>query len=196
LGMSGEEIFHYIYAVFFGQAYRRRYLTFLKIDFPRLPLPGSRKLFRDLGQLGAELTALHLMTSPKLDKFVTTYSGPNNPKVSRISWSNDTVWLDAAATKKGQTSGPGTVGFRGVPAAVWNFHIGGYQICEKWLKDRKDRTLSDEELVHYQKIIVSLDETVRLMKDIDQVIETHGGWPGAFDSTIKTSSDRQLEARF
>jgi hypothetical protein len=65
---------------------------------------------------------------------------------------------------------------------VWNFHIGGYQVCEKWLKDRKGRTLSKDDIAHYQKIVVALAETIRLMKEIDEVIEQHGGWPGAFQT--------------
>ena len=67
-----------------------------------------------------------------------------------------------------------------MPEQVWNFHIGGYQVCEKWLKDRKGRTLSAEDITHYHKIVVALSETIRLMAEIDQVIEAHGGWPGAF----------------
>jgi len=63
---------------------------------------------------------------------------------------------------------------------MWNFHIGGYQVCEKWLKDRKGRTLSKDEIAHYQKIVVALNETIHLMAEIDKVIEQHGGWPGAF----------------
>ncbi len=66
------------------------------------------------------------------------------------------------------------------PEEVWNFHIGGYQVCHKWLKDRKGRTLSDDDLAHYQKIVVALNETIRIMAEIDEVIEEHGGWPGAF----------------
>ena len=73
-----------------------------------------------------------------------------------------------------------TDGFRGVREAVWNFHIGGYHVCEKWLKDRKARTLSKDDIAHYQKIVVALHETIRIMKEIDQTIEKHGGWPGAF----------------
>ena len=69
-----------------------------------------------------------------------------------------------------------------MPEAVWNFHIGGYQVCEKWLKDRKGRTLSDDDIAHYQKIVVALAETIRLMKEIDEVIEQYGGWPGAFQT--------------
>jgi len=133
--------------------------------------------------------ALHLMESPKLDHSITTYTGPKNPDVGRVGWSNDTVWLDAAATKKGQPATPGTIGFCGVPEAVWNFHIGGYQVCEKWLKDRKDRTLSKDDIAHYQKIVVALNETIRLMRKIDVVIEQHGGWPAAFQSSRVHSAE-------
>jgi hypothetical protein len=70
-----------------------------------------------------------------------------------------------------------TTGFAGVPEAVWNLHIGGYQVCEKWLKDRKGRTLSTDDITHYHKIVVALSETIRLMSEIDAVIESHGGWP-------------------
>jgi hypothetical protein len=67
--------------------------------------------------------------------------------------------------------------FEGIPPEVWAFTIGGYQVCHKWLKDRKGRTLSFEDLHHYQKIIVALAETIRLMAEIDPVIVSHGGWP-------------------
>jgi len=113
---------------------------------------------------------MHLLESPKLDKLLTTYSGPTNPEVEKISYALDTVWLDKAQA----------CGFRHIPGAVWNFHIGGYQVCEKWLKDRKGRTLSKDDITHYQKIVVALSETIRLMAEIDKVIEAHGGWPGAF----------------
>jgi predicted helicase len=177
-----EDIFHYIYAVFHSPNYRSRYAEFLKIDFPRLPLTSNLELFRNLAGLGGELVSLHLIESLRLDTYRTTYTGPTSPEVTRIGWSNDTVWLDAAATKKGQHATPGTIGFKGVPEAVWNFHIGGYQVCEKWLKDRKGRKLSAEDISHYQKIVVALSETIRIMAKIDEVIEAHGGWPGAFQT--------------
>ena len=172
-----EDIFHYSYAVFYSPAYRSRYAEFLKIDFPRLPLTGNVELFRTLTRLGGELVALHLLESLKLEKPLTTYTGPANPEVEKISYARDTVWLDKAQTR----------GFRGVPEAVWSFHIGGYQVCDKWLKDRKGRTLSKEDIAHYHKIVVALSETIRLMKEIDEVIEKHGGWPGAFQSTQNDS---------
>nr|AAU83246.1 adenine specific DNA methyltransferase [uncultured archaeon GZfos27B6] len=71
----------------------------------------------------------------------------------------------------------GTQYFEGIPEEIYNFHIGGYQVCEKWLKDRKGRRLGEEEIEHYQKIVVVLNETIRIMKEIDEVIEEHGGWP-------------------
>ena len=67
-----------------------------------------------------------------------------------------------------------------MPEAVWNFHIGGYQVCEKWLKDRKGRTLTKDDIAHYHKTVVALNETIRIMGEIDRIIEAHGGWPGAF----------------
>ena len=111
---------------------------------------------------------------------ITTYLGPAKPEVGRVGWSDDTVWLDAPATKKGQPAKPGTTGFRGVPESVWKFQIGGYQVCEKWLKDRKGRALSEGDIAHYQKIVVAISETIRLIAEIDQAVEKHGGWPDAF----------------
>jgi hypothetical protein len=86
----------------------------------------------------------------------------------------------AAALQRGRVYISPSRWFDGVPANVWEFHIGGYQVCEKWLKDRRGRTLSDEDILHYQRVVVALNETIRLMAEIDQVIEAHGGWPGAF----------------
>ncbi|MBK7779592.1 MAG: hypothetical protein IPJ58_02155 [Ardenticatenia bacterium] len=169
-GLTPEDIFHYAYAVFHSPGYRSRYAEFLKIDFPRLPLTGNLELFRALARLGGELTALHLLESPRLAQPITEFIGSRNPEVGKVSWTRDTVWVDKAQT----------TGFRGVREAVWNFHIGGYQVCEKWLKGRKGRTLSQDDIEHYQKIVVAISETIRIMKEIDEVIDKHGGWAGAF----------------
>jgi hypothetical protein len=168
--LGPEDVFHYMYAVFYSPTYRSRYAEFLKIDFPRLPLTSNGSLFVALAGKGCELAALHLLESPKLNQPLTAYSGPTNPEVEKISYSRDTVWLDKAQTRD----------FRGVSEAVWEFHIGGYQVCEKWLKDRKGRTLLKDDIAHYRKIVVALSETIRLMTEIDKVIEGHGGWPDAF----------------
>jgi hypothetical protein len=172
-GLSPEDIFNYAYAVFHSPGYRMRYAEFLKTDFPRLPLTRQLKLFYELARLGGELSALHLLESPERGQATTAFIGSRGLEVEKISWSMDTVWVDKAQT----------AGFTGVEEAVWKFHIGGYQVCEKWLKDRKGRTLLTSDIAHYQKIVVALTETIRLMKEIDEVIEQHGGWPGAFVTT-------------
>ncbi len=175
-----EDIFHYIYAIFHSPTYRSRYAEFLKIDFPRLPLTGSLELFRALAQLGGELVALHLLESLRFDQLLTEFIG-SNFEVTNVSYSDGTVWIDTSGTKSRYK--PGTSGFRGVPEAVWNFRVGGYQVCEKWLKDRKGRRLSADDIRHYHRIVVALTETIRLMAEIDRVIDQHGGWPGAFALT-------------
>jgi SOS-response transcriptional repressor LexA len=170
------QVFDYFYAVIFAPSYGTRYSEFLKMDFPRIPLTSNPELFRNLARLGGELVAVHLMESPTLDKFTTQFVGARAPEVEKASWLKDTVWIDKEQT----------IGFKGVPEDVWNFHIGGYQVCEKWLKDRKGRKLLKADIEHYQKIVVALSETIRLMKEIDTVIEKHGGWPGAFKTTLES----------
>jgi len=167
---SDVDIFHFAYAVFHSPGYRRRYAEFLKIDFPRLPLTGNLELFKALAKFGGELSALHLLESPKLTQLITEFIGGRHPEMEKVSWSANTIWIDKAKS----------IGFKGVPEDIWNFRIGGYQVCEKWLKDRKGRVLSEDDIAHYQKIVVALSETIRLMAEIDEVIEAHGGWPGAF----------------
>ena len=189
-----EGVVAYIYAVFHSPGYRERYEAQLKLDFPRVPLPGSVDLFRRLAEAGHHLLALHLLESPKLGKPITTYTGPKNPEVGRVGWSNGTVWLDAGKTNAREghrATKPGTICLRGVPEEVWDFHIGGYQACHKWLKDRKGRTLSDEDVAHYQKIVVALNRTIRIMAKIDEVIEAHGGWPDAFHTGSEADEARR-----
>ena len=185
--LTPEGIFHYVYAVFHSPGYRSRYAQFLKIDFPRLPLTGKMELFRALAKLGGELVALHLLESPKLNKPITEFIGKGR-EVTKVGYADNTVWINAGGTKGKTTAG--TSGFRGVPESVWNFHIGGYQVCEKWLKDRKGRTLSKDDIAHYHRIVVALSETIRLMGDIDKVIEKHGGWPDAFAAGTARKASR------
>jgi len=159
---TSESIFYYIYAVLSSPLYRTRYAEFLKIDFPRVPFTSNNVLFRRLATFGEELVALHLMKSSKLDTLVTQFIelggdravDPGHPK-----------YADGKVTinKKGD-------GFIAVPETVWNFYVGGYQVCQKWLKDRKGRTLSNRDIQHYQRIIVALNETIKLMAKIDAAI--------------------------
>ncbi|MBU2607988.1 MAG: N-6 DNA methylase [Chloroflexi bacterium] len=159
-----EDIFHYAYAIFHSPTYRTRYAEFLKIDFPRLPLTSDKALFKALAEKGAELVSLHLMESPALNNLITEYPVTGDNTVDKVSYddNNQRVYINK------------TQYFEGVPPEVWNFHIGGYQVCQKWLKDRKGRTLTYDELTHYQKVIVVLKETIQLMAEIDDLIP---GWP-------------------
>lgn len=169
-GLTPEDIFHYSYAVLHSPAYRKRYAEFLKIDFPRLPLTDNRDLFFRLAALGREVAALHLMESPKLNDLITEYPVKGTDVVEKVQYNDQDgrVWINH------------TQYFGGVPTEVWCFHIGGYQVCEKWLKDRKGRKLTYEDTRHYQQIIVALHETIPLMTEIDTVIRQHGDWPAAF----------------
>ena len=139
--LGPEDVLAWIYAVFHSPCYRERYEAQLKLDFPRVPLPGSVDLFQRLADAGHYLLALHLLESPKLGKPITTYTGPKNPEVGRVGWSNGTVWLDAGKTNAREghrATKPGTICLRGVPEEVWDFQIGGYQVCHKWLKAERD----------------------------------------------------------
>lgn len=185
-----EDVLAYIYALFHSPEYRRRFEPMLKLDFPRVPKPRSGELLGALAQLGHDLLGLHLLESPVLDKPIVRYKGSTGPEVEKVSYADETVWLDKAQT----------CGFQGISEEVWKFQIGGYQVCEKWLKDRqakggksprRGRILTDQDIVHYQKIIIAIRETIRIMGEIDEVIDQHGGWPDAF----ATKNDRVMDSR-
>lgn len=213
-------IFSYIYSILYSQIYRSRYEDFLKGDFPRIPVPNSWELFQALSELGNKLASLHLVEASEqyaissfFDKTSSSwlnnsrdnchfiidtlsFSGPEQSVVRRVGWSNDTVWIDAARTnaREGHVAEiPGTCGFHGVSEDVWNYNIGGYQICYKWLKDRKDRILTAGDITHYYQIVIALAETIQIRAKIDEVICLHGGWPGAFQTTLETADTDILE---
>jgi predicted helicase len=168
-----EDIFHYAYAVFHSPTYRERYAEFLKIDFPRLPLTSDRGLFKALAEKGEELVALHLMQAPALDHLITKFDVPGSNQVERIRYAEP-----HRDGQEGQVPGRVYINqtqyFEGIEPEVWEFQIGGYQVLNKWLKDRKGRKLSFDDIIHYQKIVVALKETMRLMEEIDALIPS---WP-------------------
>jgi hypothetical protein len=190
-----EDAFHYIYAVLHSPTYRERYKEFLRIDFPRIPLTSDLELFEALCQKGADLVALHLLepsygaaswnrnkAQPNPFHNVNVrYPVPGDdvvekghpkyiPPGERTPGSREPLQEGRVYINRGQY-------FEGVPPEVWEFHVGGYQVCEKWLKDRRGRKLSYDDKEHYKKIVMALGETIRLMREIDEVIEQHGGWP-------------------
>ncbi len=157
-----EDVFNYAYAVFHSPTYRSRYAEFLKIDFPRLPLTSNLALFRLLVNLGSKLVGLHLLEAEVESNVTFPERGSN--EVKAVKYEGEKVWLNE------------TQYFGNVPEAAWNFHIGGYQVLQKWLKDRKGRTLSFDDLEHYETVVSVLLQTIKLMSAIDEAIEENGGF--------------------
>ena len=162
------DILDYIYAVLHSPTYREKYKEFLKIDFPRVPYPKDKNTFWELVKLGKEIRQIHLLVSPKVDDYITTYpKGGDNvitTKVAKKDWELfdedkelGRIWINDEQY------------FDNIPLTAWEFYIGGYQPSQKWLKDRQERTLEFDDILHYQKIIVALSKTDKLMKEIDKI---------------------------
>ncbi len=149
-----EDIMDYIYASLHSPSYRAKYKEFLKTDFPRVPRPKSWAEFWRLVELGRELRELHLMKSAQIDNYDTTYPVPGSDMVDAVRYEDGKVYINNVQY------------FGNVPEIAWNFYIGGYQPAQKWLKDRKGRTLSGGDIEHYQRIVKILLETGRVMKEI------------------------------
>lgn len=165
------DLLDYIYAVLHSPTYRETYKEFLKIDFPRVPYPKDLDTFYNLVALGSQLRQIHLLESEAVDKLITQYPEDGDNVVTKPKF----VAVTTSAEQSGAYREAGNVFinetqyFANVPLVAWNFYIGGYQPAQKWLKDRKDRELSYEDILHYQKIIVALTETDKLMKEIDKI---------------------------
>ncbi|MEO8073998.1 MAG: type ISP restriction/modification enzyme, partial [Acidobacteriota bacterium] len=164
------DVLDYIYAVLHSPRYREKYKEFLKIDFPRVPYPTDAATFWQLANLGGELRQIHLLESPVVEQFITTYPNSGDNIVTRkMTTASIGFELTDAANKTGKVWINDEQFFDQVPLTAWNFYIGGYQPAQKWLKDRNNRELSVADIRHYQKIIVALSETDRLMKEIDKI---------------------------
>jgi predicted helicase len=166
--VSAFDVLAYAYGVFHSPEYRKRYAEFLKIDFPRLPLTGDRGLFWKLVELGGRLVKIHLLETELPEIAIYPAEGDNMVITVKFEESKDgtgLVWINPRQY------------FDNVPHNVWQFHIGGYQVCERWLKDRKGRTLSFDDIVHYKKVVSALSETIKIMAKIDDVIAEHRGFP-------------------
>ena len=151
------DILDYIYAVLHSPGYREKYKEFLKIDFPRVPYPKDVNTFWQLVKLGGEIRQIHLLESPTVEQYITQYPIDGDNVVTKPKYHEGKVYIND------------TQYFNSVPEVAWNFYIGGYQPAQKWLKDRKERKLEFDDILHYQKIIVALTETDRLMKEIDKI---------------------------
>lgn len=164
-----EDIFAYIYAILHAPSYRSRYAEFLRMDFPRIPLPRNADIFRSLCPLGERLMALHVMEKTGTD--LPKYPIPGANVVDGIHYTNNNtfegmgrVWINK------------TQYFEGIAPEVWEFRIGGYQVCAKWLKDRKGLALNFDDLEHYRRTVAAISETLNIILEIDRVIAEYGGW--------------------
>ena len=164
-----EDVFHYIYAILHSPAYRTRYADFLKSDFPRIPLARNRELFERLIALGKRLTKLHLMEAEPESQ--PSFPIEGDLVVRRVRF------VESRIGGSGQVYINSDQYFNGVSKDTWEFTIGGYRPAEKWLKDRRDRTLTADDVRHYRKMCGALAETQDLMAEIDVAITGAGGWP-------------------
>lgn len=156
--LTSIDILDYIYAVLHSPSYREKYKEFLKIDFPRVPYPKNKREFIDLVDLGSQLREIHLLESEVVEQYITQYPEDGDNVVVKLVYKDGNVYIND------------TQYFKGVPENAWDFYIGGYQPAQKWLKDRKGRELSYDDILHYQKMIVALSETGRIMGEIDRVL--------------------------
>ena len=154
-----EDIFYYIYAVFYSNTYRSKYAEFLKTDFPRVPFTKDNRLFKKLAEYGKHLADLHLMRSPELDSPVVKFQGTGDKRVDKIKYDKkgERVYIN-----KDQY-------FEGLKENIWEYRIGGYQVCDKWLKDRKERILSLDDVKHYCKVATAVEHTINIQKSIDGI---------------------------
>jgi predicted helicase len=158
-----EDIFHYVYAVLYAPSYREKYAEFLRINFPRIPFTSEYELFRKMAGLGKRLVDLHLLQSPELDPPIARFQGEGDGVVQtskkglRYDPEGQRVYINEAQY------------FEGVPPEVWEYHIGGYQVCHKWLKDRKGRALSLAEIRTYCHIVTALAKTIEIQGQIDEL---------------------------
>ncbi|MFW9914633.1 MAG: type ISP restriction/modification enzyme [Candidatus Thorarchaeota archaeon] len=178
LQVSPRMLFYYMYSIFFSRTYRERYSEFLQIDFPRLPVTSSKELFLALCQLGEKLVSLHLMASDGIGKLGAGLEGEGDNVVEQVPLKNRLLpVLNHEKKETGVIKINETQYFSNVPQEVWKFNYGGYQVCHKWLKDRKGRQLTDEEILHYQKILMAITQTLSIMREIDRITTRNGGWP-------------------
>lgn len=157
--LAPEQIIYYIYAVLHSNAYRKKYAVFLKTDFPCVPFTKDYKLFKKLAEKGEELVELHLLKSRKLIKPIAKCEGSGDLRVVKVTYDQKKEHVHINPEKW----------FAGVPPEVWEYHIGGYQVAEKWLKDRKGRQLSSEEVAHYTRVVTAIAETINIQRPLDDL---------------------------
>lgn len=175
-----EDVFGYVYAVLHSDNYRTRYADALRKYFPHIPRPASIDAFHDLGSLGVQLAHVHLGDALVGEGAKLTVLGEGDMIVEKVAYAEETVWVDRARSS----------GFSGVPEEVWQFRVGGYKVCEKWLKERRAKrgrhqraavVLGSEEIRQYSSVIGRVAKTLQIVAEIDRAVDRHGGWSAAFE---------------
>ena len=180
------DIFNYIYAIFHAPMYKERYYEFLSVDFPRVPLTDDLDLFRALVALGAQLADAHLLRSdfpnaapvafPEPGDNVVESAHPKHlapgerPPGEKSPIERGRVYI----SKSNRRTGKRGQYFDGVSPDVWSSRVGGYQPMDKWLKDRKGRALSFNDIARYRQIAAALQETMRLTGELDAAVGDAG----------------------
>jgi hypothetical protein len=178
-----SEVFCYVYAILNSPTYRSRYCNLLKREYPRIPFPGEQPAFLHLSRIGERLARLHLLELPEVERLVPEFFGCGTNNVAKVEY-------DAAHELVAVNS---TQYFAPMPRAVWEHVVGGYHVCQKWLKDRgpkggePGRVLSPDDILHYRKIVTAIAKTIELQAEIDRVIAAAGGFPAAFASGTASS---------
>jgi len=154
-----EEIFYYIYAVLYSNLYREKYAEFLKIYFPRIPFTRNYNLFKEMAEFGERLVDLHLLKSTELDPPLCKFQGKGDNRVEEIKYDEKEKRIYFNEKQY----------FEGIPQDIWQYQIGSYQVCRKWLKDRKARCLSLEDIKHYCRMVTALQKTIEIQKEINDI---------------------------
>jgi hypothetical protein len=152
-----EEIFYYIYAVLYSNTYRTKYAEFLKIDFPRIPFTKDYKLFKKMGGYGERLVELHLLKASELDSPSVRFQGKGDNRVEKLRYEYGKLYINSDQY------------FEGIAKEIYHYRIGGYQVCDKWLKDRKGRVLSLDDIKHYCLIVTTIEKTIKIQNAIDKI---------------------------
>ncbi len=157
--LAPEDIFYYVYGILYSITYRTKYAGFLKSDFPRVPFARDYKLFFKMGGYGKKLVDLHLLKSKELDRPVARFQGKGDNRVEKLRYDGKRNYLHINESQY----------FEGIAEEVWEYQIGGYQVCDKWLKDRKGRVLSLDDIKHYCRVVTALGNTIEIQKEIDKL---------------------------
>ena len=173
---SDQQIFDYMVGILSSEIFRKRYMSLLKIDYPRIPVPKFAELFSKVSKLGQRISLLQLLEENVPVAEQPKFFGSKEVLVGKVALIDGVLWIDSNSNK----SELGSSGFKTVDETVFRFELGGYQICEKWFKDRRGQNLSQVEIDHVRKMLGSISKIIKLQAEVDETVTSFGGFPDAF----------------